>query len=74
MSVVAYPLNNTDYTAEDAMLYNCSRTSGVLDEDGNLEISVTDDREVTISVGIAWIRYKKLAGLAVGVRGAEILT
>lgn len=73
MSVVAYPLNNVDYTAEDAMLYNCSRTSGVLDEDGNLDISITGDREITIGTGIAWIRYQKLAGLAVGVREAERL-
>ena len=29
MSVITYPLNNIEYTASDAELYNCTRTSGV---------------------------------------------
>ena len=27
--MITYPLNNIDYTAEDAELFHCTRTSGI---------------------------------------------
>lgn len=40
MALKAYPLNDTDYAAEDAQLYTATRTSGVY-ADNHFNISVT---------------------------------
>lgn len=68
MSVVAYPLNNTDYTAEDAMIFNCTRTSGVFANTDHFAIEVSGDREITITTGVAWMNYAKLKGIAVAIK------
>lgn len=60
--VRTYPLNDADYSAEDAELFHCTRTSGVFDG-GDFECSVTGaDNSVTVGVGIAWIRNAKFRG------------
>ena len=33
MAIITYPLNNIEYTAEDAELYHATRTSGVFAND-----------------------------------------
>ena len=73
MAIITYPLNNIEYTAEDAELYNSTRTSGVYSNKDHFEISVTDSRQVTIGTGIAWIQNSKFSGKVVGVKNEEIL-
>lgn len=66
MALVTYPLNNIDYTAEDAELYHCTRTSGVFAAEEDYSASVTGtDNIVTIGQGIAWIRNSRFSGKVV---------
>lgn len=70
MAIVTYPLNNVDYDASGAAIYNCTRTSGVYADENNLDISITDDMVVSIGTGLAWIRNTAFAGMAVAVKNA----
>ena len=65
MAIVTYPLNGIDFSAEDAETYLCTRTSGVFSADGNFKASVTGDRQVTISPGLAWIKNSDFSGKSV---------
>jgi hypothetical protein len=67
MSIVTYPLNDVLYNAEDAEVFNSVRTSGVFAAKDNLDASVTGDREVTISPGLAWIKNTRFSGKSVAV-------
>lgn len=65
MALKAYPLNDTDYTAEDAQLYTATRTSGVY-ADNHFNISVTGtDNDVTIKPGMGWMKLGIFQGIAV---------
>ena len=65
MAIITYPLNNIEYTAEDAELYLSTRTSGVFAND-DFPITVPGDRNtVTLGEGIGWIRNSKFAGKVV---------
>lgn len=67
--MVTYPLNNIDYTAEDAELYLCTRESGVYDGENDFAISVSGlDNDVTIGTGIAWIKNSKFSGKVVALK------
>ena len=73
MAFITYPLNNIDYTAEDAELFHCTRTSGIWAED-SFSISVTgDDNNVTIGTGIAWINNEEFSGKVAALKSAEVL-
>lgn len=73
MAFITYPLNNIDYTAEDAELFHCTRTSGIWAED-SFPISVTGaDNNVTIGKGIAWINNKEFSGKVAALKSAEVL-
>ena len=62
MAMITYPLNDVMYTAEDAELYNCTRTSGVYSgEDFSCTVSGTNNN-VTIGEGIGWIRNSRFSG------------
>ncbi len=74
MAIVTYPLNNIDYTAEDAEIYNSTRTSGVFADTDNLDLTVTAARTVSISPGMAWIKNDDFKGKAVAVKNAVTLT
>ena len=65
MAIITYPLNGITYDATDAETYLCTRTSGVFSADGQFQASVTGNREVTISPGIAWINNTDYAGKSV---------
>lgn len=71
MAIVTYPLNNISYSAEDAELFHCTRTSGVFaaDEDFNATVTGTNN-VVTIGQGIAWIRNSKFSGKVVANKAA----
>lgn len=63
--IITYPLNGITYAAEDAESYLCTRTSGVFSSDNHFALSITGDREVTISPGLAWIKNDDYAGKSV---------
>lgn len=73
MAFITYPLNNIDYTAEDAELFHCTRTSGIWAED-SFPISVTGaDNNITIGKGIAWINNEEFSGKVTALKSAEVL-
>ena len=65
MAIITYPLNNIEYTAEDAELYFSTRTSGVFANDDFPITAPGDGNIVTIGEGIGWIRNSKFAGKVV---------
>lgn len=65
MAIITYPLNNVKYTAEDAETYLSSRTSGVFSSDEHFNLTVTGEREITISQGLAWIKNAEYKGKSV---------
>lgn len=68
--MVTYPLNNIQYTAEDAELYNSTRTSGVFADD-SFNYSVTGaDNTIVIGTGIAWIKNREFSGKVVAQKEA----
>lgn len=71
MSIIAYPLENTEYTAEDVQIYLSTRTSGVYSDDITLE---TEGMTATISPFFAWFNYAKFKGCAVAVTQPETLS
>ena len=71
MSIIAYPLEATEYTAGDAQSYLSTRTSGVYSE----EITLTPEGMVaTISPFLAWFNYANFKGCSVAVTESETLT
>lgn len=72
MTLTTYPLNNVDYSAEDAELFHSTRTSGVFGDD--FGISVTGaDTSVTVAVGIGWIRNSRFSGKVIALKEALVL-
>lgn len=71
MSIIAYPLEATEYTAEDVQSYLSTRTSGVYSED----ITFTPEgMTVTVSPFLAWFNYARFKGCSVAVTEPETLT
>ena len=72
--MITYPLNNIDYTAEDAELYFSIRESGVYD--GNdFEVTASGiDNDVIVGSGIAWIHNTKFSGKVVALKEPKTLT
>lgn len=71
MSIIAYPLEATEYTAEDVQSYLSTRTSGVFSD----EITLTPEgMTATISPFLAWFNYAKFKGCSVAVTQPEYLT
>lgn len=74
MAIITYPLNNIAYTASDAEIYNCTRTSGVYANTDNFDISITAARTVSVSAGMAWIKNDDFRGKAVAMTEAAELS
>lgn len=73
--MITYPLNNIDYTAEDAELYFSTRHSGVYDGDDDFAVTVSGiDNDVTVGAGIAWIRNTKFSGKVAALKNPKTLT
>ena len=69
--MITYPLNNIDYTAEDAELFHCTRTSGVWAKD-SFQLSVTGaNNNIVVGKGIAWINNKEFSGKVVALKSAK---
>lgn len=62
MAFVTYPLDDIDFSAEDAELFNCPRSSGVYAvEDFAFSVTGTDNI-VTVGPGVGWIRNARFKG------------
>ena len=73
MAITTYPLNNVLYNAEDAEIYNATRTSGIFASD-DFEVEVTgEDNNVTIREGLAWIHNGRFTGKAVALKQPQTL-
>lgn len=68
MSLTLYPLNNIDYTAEDAALYHCTRSSGVYAGDDFDPTLTGADNTITVGPGIAWLRITRFFGVVAGMK------
>ena len=68
ISIVTYPLNNVQYTAEDAELFHCTRKSGVWAGDSLTPSANGIDASVTIGKGIAWIQNEEFSGKVVAIK------
>lgn len=73
MSMIAYPLNNIDYSAEDAELFHCTRSSGVFLEDDFSATVTGADNQVTVGQGIAWISNSRFSGKVLAQKEAVTL-
>ena len=62
MAITAYPLNNIEYSAEDAILMNLPISSGVFADDNHFAISLSGGFSATISAGLGFIRYDTAKG------------
>lgn len=62
--MITYPLNDVEYLAEDAELFNCPRTSGVYSEK-SFDYTLAGGNRITIGKGIAWIKNAEFAGKVV---------
>ena len=71
MALITYPLNNTNYTAEDAELYNATRTSGVFSGEDFSFYADGANNSVTVGTGLAWIRNSKFSGKVVALKESE---
>lgn len=65
MAEKSFPLENTEYTAEDAQLWFATRTSGVYAGE-HLPVTASGNMEVTLGVGVAWLNYDTFAGIVYG--------
>lgn len=71
MSIIAYPLEATEYTAEDAQSYFSTRKSGVYSEDVTF---TPEGMNITVSPFLAWFNYAKFKGCSVAVTEPQTLT
>lgn len=68
MAFITYPLNNIEYSAEDAELFHATRTSGVYAND-SFGYSVTGENNIiTIGTGIGWIKNNDFAGKVIALK------
>lgn len=70
MGIVTYPLNNIEYSAEDAELFHVTRTSGVYAKN-SFDYSVTGaDNTIVINTGIGWIKNSEFSGKVIALKKA----
>ena len=73
MTLITYPLDDCDYSADDAALFHCTRTSGIFASD-DFSFSVSGaDNTVRIGPGIAWMRINKFKGLVAALKNEVIV-
>ena len=63
MAEKSFPLENTVYNAEDAALWFATRASGVYAND-ELAVKAAGGMYVAVEIGMAWLAYKRFAGVA----------
>lgn len=63
--MLTYPLNNIEYTAEDAELFHSTRTSGIYAAN-SFDYSITgEDNNIVVGTGIGWIKNGEFSGKVV---------
>lgn len=68
MEITTYPLNNIEYSAEDAELFHVTRTSGIYAKN-SFDYSVTGaDNTIVIGTGIGWIKNSEFAGKVIALK------
>ena len=68
MALVTYPLNDIEYSAEDADLFHVTRTSGVYAKN-SFDYSVTGaDNTIVINTGIGWIKNSEFSGKVIALK------
>lgn len=68
MAFVTYPLNNIEYRAEDAGLYNSTRNTGVY-ASNDFDCTVTgSDNIAHIGVGLLWAKLNRFYGVVSAVK------
>lgn len=65
MAEKSFPLDNTEYSAEDAQLWFATRTSGVY-AGTHLGVSAAGTMDITLGKGIAWLAYSEFGGCVYG--------
>lgn len=70
MALTTYPLNNIEYSAEDAELFHVTRTSGIY-ANNSFDYSVTGaDNTIVINNGIGWIKNSEFSGKVIAQKEA----
>ena len=73
--MICFPLDNTPYEAKDMGAYLCTRTRGVYSADGNLAVApASTGLAVTVSPGLAWLRWSDYWGVAALLEATQTLT
>lgn len=73
MELTTYPLNDRDYDAQDAELFHCTRTSGIFDGDDFACTVNGADNNVTVGIGIGWIRNSRFSGKVIALKNVLTL-
>lgn len=63
MAEISFPLENVEYSAQEAQLWFSGRTSGVFAA-GELGVTAAGGMKVYVGKGRAWLAYEDFAGLA----------
>lgn len=70
MALTTYPLNNIEYSAEDAELFHVTRTSGIY-ANNSFEYDITGaDNNIVIGTGIGWIKNSEFSGKVIAQKEA----
>lgn len=65
MAIIAYPLNDIDYTAEAAQSYFAPRTAGVFSLGKDYVVSSAGGMDLTVSTGRGWMKPSEFTGFSV---------
>ena len=63
MSIVTFPLDVTDYSADALGAWFAGRTRGVFAADGHYHITTNDNMSVTVGAGLAWLKMTEHWGV-----------
>lgn len=74
LAIVAFPLDNTEYTASAMGAFLATRTRGVYSADDSLAVTANGNMTVTVGPGLAWLKAADYWGLAVCSEAAVTLT
>lgn len=68
MTLITYPLDDYDYSADDAALFHCTRTSGIYAGEDFAFSASGADNIIKISPGLAWMRINRFKGLVAALK------
>jgi hypothetical protein len=67
-------MDDYDYTADDAAVYNSTRTTGVYSAEDDFGLTIGDGLAVTIGAGMAWASISRFVGRAIAFKEQTTLT